>query len=99
MKNKKPFQFCILSLFILIGSTSCSKTFTRGSIERNCTGTYLELNKKNFLICNPEITESYSDGSTVKVRFDSKDSCSKKPGDICALYYESHGFVKIIEIK
>ena len=71
-----------------------------GKINRDCTGTYLELNNRDYLICNPAMTNSFSDGESVKVKYDKKSSCSSDPNQvICELYHKSYGFVEITEIK
>lgn len=98
---KKNILFGTLSaLLILLTLSSCNKTTRNGKINRDCTGTYLELNDKDYLICNPTMTDSYQDGSSVKVKFESELSCPSNSGSfICELYHKNYGFVKITEIQ
>ncbi len=97
----KNIQLGVTVLFLLtLLMTSCSKSFSRGTINRDCTGTYLMLNNKDYLICNPSIADSYENDSSIKVKFKSKTSCSSNStGMICALYHKNYGLVEITEIK
>ncbi|PHR24414.1 MAG: hypothetical protein COA38_16615 [Fluviicola sp.] len=98
---KKNILFGTLStLLILLTLSSCDKTTQKGKINRDCTGTYLELNDKDYLICNPTMTNSFQDGSSVRVKFKSESSCpSNSVTFICYLYHKSYGFVEITEIQ
>ncbi len=97
----KNIQLGVTVLFLLtLLMTSCSKSFREGTINRDCTGTYLKLNDKDYLVCNPLMTNSYQDGKTVNIKFKSKASCSSNPVSFaCQLYHPNSGFVEIIEIK
>lgn len=69
-------------------------------INRDCTGTYIELNNKDYLICNPSMTDSFPNGSSVKVKYTSKSACPSEPGvSMCELYHKNYGSVEITEIK
>ena len=99
MINRKNIHLATVFLFLLtFAITSCAKSLTKGTINRDCTGTYLELDDKDYLICNPNIVEDFQDGSSVKVNFKWKSSCLSN-SIICQLYHESYGFVKILKIK
>lgn len=93
--------YVISTLFLLVlAFSSCDKSARNGKIDRDCTGTYLRLNKKDYLICNPAMTDSYVDGSDIRVKFKFKSKCDNT-GDhpVCELYHKSYGFVEITEIK
>lgn len=86
-------------LFLALIFSSCGKVMRNGKINRDCTGTYLELNNRDHLICNPSMTNSIPDGESVKVKFNTKSSCPSSDQNICELYHKSYGFVEITEIK
>ena len=80
--------------------SSCGKIMRNGKINRDCTGTYLELNNRDYLICNPSMTNSIPNGESIKVKYNKKSSCPSNPDLIlCELYHKSYGFVEITEIK
>lgn len=88
-------------LLLLISSiSSCNKSMTNAKINRDCTGTYLELNNKDYLVCNPSMAESYSNCSEIEVSFEFKSECNPNPNEaVCFMYHKSYGFVEITEIK
>lgn len=97
----KNIQLTAVLLFLLTFSiSSCSKPFRNGTINRDCTGTYIELNDRDYLICNPLMTDSYQNGKTVKVKFKSKTSCSSNSVSFaCQLYHPNSGIIEVMEIK
>jgi hypothetical protein len=90
----KKILFGIFALFLF---ASCTKEVNSGKINRDCTGTYLELDNKDYLICNPSMTDSYSDGSEVLVQFDFKSE--GKSFGTCYMHHENYGFVEITYIR
>jgi hypothetical protein len=87
----------ILSFVIL---ASCGKFSRKATIERDCTGTYIELNDRDYFVCNPAMISSYPDGSTINVKFNKVNEC---PSDtnlvLCEMYHKNYGNVEITEIK
>lgn len=98
---KKNIQLGAISLLLLaISISSCRKKAQNGRIDRDCTGTYLELNDNDYFICNSEMTDSFQDGSSVQVKFKKLNECP--PASVsfsCEMYHPSVGFVEVIEIK
>lgn len=95
-------KFFIIPSLLFLGITisSCNKSKTNAKINRDCTGTYLELDNKDYLICNPSMAESYANGSEIEVSFEFKSECNPNPNEVvCFLYHKSYGFVEIKEIK
>lgn len=56
-------------LFILLvaGLGACGKTKDSMVIVRDCTGTYLRYQKKDYHVCNPEKLQIYPDGEPMLV--------------------------------
>lgn len=97
----KKTQLWILCMFLVaLMMSSCSKVYRTGTIVRDCTGTYLQLNNMDYLICNTSMTASFQEGSSITVKFNSK-SCSQGNENIilCELYHKSAGSIEITEIK
>ena len=101
MTMKKRIQLSILCLSIIaLSVSSCSKSLSSGTIVQDCTGTYLKLNNKDYLICNPEIAIGYPNGSSVEVKYNSKSSYPTDAYEaVCLVLHESYGFVEITKIK
>lgn len=95
---KKYILASLLGITLLL--SSCGKITQNGEIIRDCTGTYLQLNNRDYLICNPAIVSSYPSGSQLKVKFRHISNCSSNSDQaICEMYHHSYGFVEIAEIK
>ena len=87
-------------LVIILLISACGKITRNGKIVRDCTGTYLKLNNKDYLICNPAIASSFADGSQVQVKFQHVSDCPNDPNQVmCELYHHRYGFVQITKIK
>ncbi len=90
--------FTIVFLFVL-SLASCSKKYTPATIERNCTGTYIEIGEQTFAVCNDEILSNFTDNAHIKVRFNKITDCTDYMDEVvCFLYFEHDGFVKITAI-
>jgi len=90
----------IFGIGIISLLTSCGKFTHKATIERDCTGTYIEINNRDYLVCNPSMVSSYSDGSSIKVKYTSVFECPTDSNTVvCELYHKNYGMVKITEIK
>lgn len=87
----------VIGIFTMFLLASCGKDVQNGKINRDCTGSYLELNNKDYLICNPSMTSSIPDGSEVSVEFSFKPE--GKFYGVCYMYHENHGFVEITAVN
>ena len=94
MKNIFIAAFSILLL------ASCGKVKRNAEIDRDCTGTYLRLNNRDYMICNPEMVNSYADGSPIKVKYNTISECAPSDPNIivCEMYHKYFGHVEITEI-
>ncbi|WP_118973018.1 hypothetical protein [Taibaiella koreensis] len=87
----------IIGLILLV---SCSKANNREmTLIRDCTGTYLRFDGKDYHVCNITRTNGYPDSATVKVSFKMTRDCSETPGAICTMDHENEGWVTITDIK
>lgn len=69
-----------------------SQTIT---MVRDCTGSYLRINEKDYQLCNPEMLTDFADGSTLHLEYQLVDSCKEQTpsGPVCAMYHEKEGWV------
>ena len=90
----------VIGIFSLVLLASCGKFSRKATIERDCTGTYIELNDRDYFVCNPAIISSFPDGSSIKVKFDRVNEC---PSDtnlvLCEMYHKHFENIEITEIK
>lgn len=69
-------------------------------IVRDCTGTYLQKDNKDYLVCNDEILASFEDGDKVKVEYDLLTDCFgliEEP--VCLMIHPYESLIEITEIK
>lgn len=100
MNLKKNIFVGVFAVLFAMTMVSCSKGYQKATIDRDCTGTYIQLNDKDYFVCNPEMVSSYDEGSEIKVKFNSKSTCPQDPNqNICEMYHMNYGIVEITEIK
>ena len=90
----------IIGIFSLAFLASCGKFSRRATIERDCTGTYIELNDRDYFVCNPQMISTYPDGSTIKVKFNKVNECQSDTNLVlCEMYHKHYGNIEITEIR
>ena len=81
---------------LLLGS--CEKECKTMLVVRDCTGTYLRENGKDYFVCNKDKLASFNDGATVEATFHSIPTCSSEEV-ACMLYHQNEGPVVVDEVK
>ncbi|MFK7784654.1 MAG: hypothetical protein AB8B56_06055 [Crocinitomicaceae bacterium] len=90
----------LIGIFSMSLLASCGKFTRNAEIDRDCTGTYLRLNNRDYLICNPTSVSSYADGSSIKVKYQTVYDCNTDPNQsICELYHKHYGTVEITDVE
>jgi hypothetical protein len=86
------------TVFILIFS-SCKKVRNeRMTVIKDCTGTYLRFNKKDYCVCNKEMTAAFADGTEVTATFKKIKTCSDD-GIVCLTVHPYESYIEIEKIK
>lgn len=94
-----------ISIFL---ATSCKKEDvitdfegTKALVLRDCTGTYLKINQKDYHVCNTNLTNRFSDNSFVEVIYTKISVCTGEAnnGIVCMMYRENEGWIEIKNIK
>ena len=67
-------KISILTIVLSVLS-SCDKSKVRMTIIKDCTGTYLRNNSRDYYVCNDDLLEGYSAGDKVKVSYDELEEC------------------------
>ena len=91
----------LVLIIILLGTSSCKKR-TRGTMTviKDCSGTYLRLNNKDYHVCNTESVDNFSNGTIVNATFEKLKSCpSIENQPTCYINHENEGWVKVKKIE
>ncbi|TXF79162.1 hypothetical protein [Chryseobacterium sp.] len=87
-------------LILNIACTAILPTAEKATVIRDCTGTYLRMDKKDFKVCNNAVLKNYKEGVEVTVKFAKTDSCPEfNDKAVCMMYHENEGTVRISEVK
>jgi len=100
MKNNNFIFITLLVLTTLF--SSCKKERNQiVTVERDCTGTYLRLDGKDYQVCNLEKVSSFSDGATVTATFRKIKECngSAKDAIVCYMLHANEGWIEVDKIK
>ncbi len=80
-------------------SLSCGKTNKDVTVIKDCTGSYLRLNDKDYKICNDDIVANLNSGTEVVASFKKVDDCEDGFQAICEMYHAHKGWIKVTEIE
>lgn len=70
------------------------------TVVRDCTGTYLRSNGKDYHVCNLEEAAPFEAGAKVTVSFQKTEKCTTADSLIvCMMYHENEGWIKVRSIK
>jgi hypothetical protein len=93
---------CIATTIFLLTLFACKKERNKSvTVERDCTGTYLLLDGKDYQVCNLEMVSSFPDGATVTATFRKIKECngSAKDAIVCDMVHKNDGWVEVEKIK
>lgn len=96
MKQLLAILILALAPFVL---TNCSKIYSDATVVRNCTGEYLKMGKKHFLVENKEILSGIDTGSSIDVKYERVLEPEPSNEIICLLYFEFEGVIRVTELK
>lgn len=92
----------ILTTCFLFSIFACNKVnYQSATVIKDCTGTYLRMNGKDYQVCNLETTNSIPDGKSVQVDFKKITACngSAKDAITCMMYHQNEGWIEVEKIK
>ena len=74
--KSQAFLVTTLTTILLTTLISCSKVNNKNmTVIKDCTGSYLRFNGKDYHICNIEMVESFANGVEVEGSFEKIDDC------------------------
>ena len=94
-------SFIEISVLIIVFSFffGCEKSKTRMTIIKDCTGTYLRDNSRDYYVCNSDLLDSYSTGDKVNVSYSELEECFGILEAItCEMDHPYKGKIEIAEI-
>ena len=97
----KKIIFITTTIFLLI-IFSCKKERNQTVvIVRDCTGTYLRWEGKDYQVCNLEKVSSFSGGKKVTATFKRVKECSTSTKDpvFCYMLHTNEGWIEVDKIK
>lgn len=99
MKKIIPFSISLL-IVLALSLSSCDKYSPNVVVVKDCTGSYIRIDQKDYLVCNYEVLQPYADGDEIHVEFEKITNCVYL-GDpiICEMYHPNEGFIEITKIK
>lgn len=91
-----------LICFISLLFSSCEKQRNEPVLViRDCSGTYLRFEGKDYQVCNTEKTDKFAGGTAVTATFKRTDKCNNPDFEaaICFLLHVNEGFIEVTKIK
>lgn len=95
-------QISYLAPLLMMLLISCQKeSYTNATIIKNCTGTYLKVLDKEYLVCGSISNGTFENGQAVLVSFKLTKECATSTAipATCFMLYPNDGLVNIIDIK
>ena len=92
----------IVTIVFLLTLFACKKEQNKTvTVIRDCTGTYLCLDGKDYQVCNLEKVSSFTDGATVTATFKKIKECngSAKDAIVCYMLHANEGWIEVDKIK
>tara|TARA_B100000378_G_scaffold134736_1_gene108838 strand:+ start:187 stop:474 length:288 start_codon:yes stop_codon:yes gene_type:complete len=80
---------------------SCHKFKNKAvTVVRDCTGTYLRLDEKDYHVCNYELLKDYNDGDQLRVSFKAIDKCPRFDSTyVCLMAHLNEGLIEVEKVK
>lgn len=92
-------NFLLISLSTLVIAACGTKSNTEMEVIRDCTGTYLRNNDKDYHVCNVTTLEDKSEGEMVVVSYTHLEQCTEGPDIVCELYHKNEGWIEVTAVK
>jgi hypothetical protein len=90
------------TFFLCSVLVSCDKEANKNAlVVRDCTGTYLQIDGKDYQVCNLEKVNSFPAGTPVAASFEKLDECngSAKDAVVCLMLHPSEGWIEVTDIQ
>ena len=89
----------VILLILLTTFLSCSKVNNKNMIViKDCTGSYLRFNDKDYHICNMEVVDNFDNGTEVEASFKKIDECDNNWSE-CYMLHDNEGWINVTKIE
>lgn len=97
--------FATLVLFVAIAAgckkhdknCGCNASYSGGmQVIKNCTGTYLRYQQKDYQVCNTSALAAYDNGNSVNASFNKISGCDSIPPIVCLMLHANEGYVEVV---
>jgi exopolysaccharide biosynthesis protein len=96
----KKIQIILIMFAIVFSLSSCEKlTNVEVTVIKDCTGSYLRYEGKDFHICNYETVKNIENETIIKASFKKVEKCNSDTLAVCMMYHENEGWIEVLEIK
>jgi hypothetical protein len=90
----------ITTVAVLLTLFSCKRETNTMTVVKDCTGTYLRMDGKDFQVCNIGKLTFFSSGTTVNATFKKIDNCKRLEGKVvCKMLHPNEGLIEIVKLK
>ncbi|MDX2171953.1 MAG: hypothetical protein SFY56_02460 [Bacteroidota bacterium] len=91
--------FYFFAVFFMFSSCK-KKVCNDATVIKDCTGSYLRVDKKDYLICNENIFSNYANGTKVQATFIKLESCKAlEDKTVCMMVHEHEGLIEVKKIQ
>jgi hypothetical protein len=89
--------FFVLGVILLSG---CKKECGEMLVVRDCTGTYLQHDGKDYQVCNIETLSGFTSGTTVNATYHKIASCSEQDETVvCMMFHAREGWIVVDTVE
>lgn len=93
---KKIIVMSALSIFAL---TACKKDPTGTmTVIKDCSGSYLRFDGKDYNVCNYSALDPYANGATVTASYKTLNGCDNGRV-VCKIHHTHEGWIEVIKIR
>ncbi|MCI5059379.1 MAG: hypothetical protein MRY83_24920 [Flavobacteriales bacterium] len=90
----------VVIVTLTIGMFGCSKKRnTDAKVIRNCTGIYLNVDNKNYKVCNRDILQNYENEEPLTATFKKAEDCDLQSELVCFMHFDFEHYIEIKDIK
>jgi hypothetical protein len=91
----------ITTVAVLLTLFSCKRETNKPmTVIKDCTGTYLRMDGKDFQVCNIGKLTFFSSGTTVDATFKKIDNCKRLEDKVvCKMLHQNEGLIEIVKLK
>ncbi len=92
----------LLTTTLILLFTACNKEpLQQGILIRDCTGTYLQINNKDYHICNPEKVDGGPSSSPIEASYKKLSVCKGSAADAitCMMLHPNEGWIEILQVR